>query len=399
MLVFGFGLLDATSFAQEPEPFRGDDGEIDGRDFRYGSDGFLQRFSFDFQPVLDRAWPVAEEGFRGTAGSISSGEFYSEQHFRWRPRLDEDWFFDLRYRRQEDFDSRYDRILTGLGRRWGESGWSSTILANVVAEKPGIDTQFETAWSSARGDRARFGLVLVDLPHDKSDEFEYDEQPLTLFAEGGAWLADSLWVDAWTNLNLPLRRTELDDGFDFTYEQYTAGLDWTYHHADGWSVGQSFEGLFGQRSRRTFDGDLTEEQRFSRRHWTSRLWFRRDLSPDVTLDCGLRRFALDERDRRPFASDDARDLVRREWILDVAVSWRYSRRATFAPHLFIAATDNEEQAPYDPMGIDDRDEDFLAKINLPLVIHFDRGLLSLNPSFTLHEPSFGGGNVQIQIPF
>lgn len=423
--------VPAWSFPYEaqPEPFRGEDGEIDGRRFRYASDGFLQRFSFALSPLArsNRPRRVGEEGsvdpggesaerpipralsglvFRGTAGSISSDEFYSEQELFWRPRLDDRFFFDLRYQRQEDFDSRYDRVLTGLGVEWAP-GWSTTILSEVVAEKPGIDVQLESAWRrESTGEYVRAALVLVDVANAKSDEFEYEDDPYTVFLDGRWSVSESLTVATWGNYNARLRRSEFVDGneggFDFVYDQVSAGGRLEFRLSDEWRLGQSVEGLFSQRSRRVdlnSGASLTTEQRFSRRHVTARTSLRRDWGDGQRFEAGLRYFKLSERDRRPFDEVNSIDLIRRETIVDVGMTWRLSPRVAFAPTLFLAMTDNEEQAPYDPSGIDDRDEDFLAKINPIFFITFESGTIAINPSFLLHEPKFGGGNVQIELRF
>ena len=71
----------------------------------------------------------------------------------------------------------------------------------------------------------------------------------------------------------------------------------------------------------------------------------------------------------------------------------------FAPSLFAALTDNDEKATYDADGLRDRDEDVLLKLNLPLLARWGKATFEFNPTVLLHEMSFGGGNVQLRIPF
>ena len=123
----------------EPEPFRRE--EQDDRSFDYDKQSFIDRFSYRFDLNSYREWEKYREGFRISAGSISSDEMYVASQFQKKWFLD-DWLFTtLRYRRDEDFDSRFDRVLLGVGLQ-GFAHCSFTTLADVVQEKEDIDLHF-----------------------------------------------------------------------------------------------------------------------------------------------------------------------------------------------------------------------------------------------------------------
>ena len=394
------GLVEAQFFGTpEPEPFRGED-EIDGRDFDYNEESFLHRFTFRFRPAAVRDWRRTREGFRGTVGSIRSDEFYVFEEFRKTLSLDGPLYFAVRHKRDEDFDSRYDRTLAGMGVTFAEN-WHASLFSEIVGEKEVIDLHLELAWHLGveRGVRAAFVPVDV-LFNSKTDGLrEYERRPFTFFIEGAWRFNDDLEVSGWVNYNSPLRLELLDRGFDFTYDQLASGIEGSMSLTDRLQLAVAIRGETGHRDRRVAAATDPDERRLSRHNFSATVEASYDIDPALDLWFGFRHFRLTERDERPRNVALSGTLRRRENMFFAGVVWRAHPRAILWPGVYLDVIDNRDDFPLDALR-NDSDEGLVGKLTCPVEFRIgEHATLTVNPTLLLHELRFGGGNIQVQIPF
>ncbi|WP_290650809.1 hypothetical protein, partial [Aquisalimonas sp.] len=80
------------------------------------------------------------------------------------------------------------------------------------------------------------------------------------------------------------------------------------------------------------------------------------------------------------------------------VTWRFNERMQFAPGVFLNYADIRKRED----GEVDDARGLYSKLTLPLQITVDQargGHITLNPTARLHRIAFGGGNVQVYLPF
>lgn len=380
----------------DPEPFRRGD-EIDGRDVEYEEETFLHRFSYRFRPARERDWSETSEGFRGTAGSVRSDELFVAHELRKTIALDDPLSFVLRHSRNEDFDGRYDRTLTGVSLRFAD-GWHGTVLAEVVGSKEDIDLHLEVAYVEG-GSGFRAVLIPVDFTFDgKSDSGSYDVAPYTGYLEGRWRSDDGTEVWAWVNANPHTALVDEVDDFRFSYDNYSAEVNIRSPIADGWRIWLSAGGEIGERDL-VNDLPAPSDRDFSRKHLQCTAQIEREVSPDVSYWIGARYFRLDERDRRPTDPTLDSTLSFRESMLYSGVAFRVTERLVLWPSVYLEYVDDEEDFPLEP-ALASRDEGFVGKLTFPAEFSVGRGAtITVNAGILLHEVRFGGGNVQVQIPF
>ncbi|MEM7262879.1 MAG: hypothetical protein AAF488_12880 [Planctomycetota bacterium] len=389
----------AGATSQDPTPYRADDGQIFGRDFNYTDDSFLVRGLYRFHPESEEEWALDREGLRAFAGSVSSDEFYTFQQVRGRYDVDAPLFFEFRYLRDEDFDSRYSSALFGVGADIGR-GWSAALLAEVLPEKSGIDVQPEIRWTDGTGNEFRAAAIAVDAVFDdKSDEGEYTQRAWTFFAEGSRRLGERCRLTTWVNWNPQSERRFDADAFHHNYRSLRGGARFTWAWNADWVAVASGQGELTQSSLRYIDTTDTRDRRLSRRHFRTEIELRRKLDDVFTVWAGARYFRLSEKDRRP------RDVVldgtihRSETTVFAGVDWRLHPRVLFWPGVYVDAISNREDFPNSP-GRDDTDRGYLTAISFPFLVDIGKGAhLSAQASVLAHALEFGGGSIHLSIPF
>lgn len=331
-------------YSRPADPFRGDD-EILGREFEYNALSFLHRFSYSFRPETVRRWNGNPQGYRGTGGSVTSEEFYVVQEFAKTFRVDGPFLFDFQYRRAEDFDGTYDRVLLGGGVELGK-GWSTLLRGDVVQSKEEVDLHVETRWESVGGSRARFGVVVVDWFFNTKapDSRRYSTRPFTYFASG-LWVGPKGQVEGWLNYNAPLRQERPLEGFDFTYDQLSGGFSATQSLSDAWSVHAFARGERGTRGYRGSEPGFIREGDFDREATDARVEVMHTPNATFRTWVGVRYFRLSEKDTRPNAAESEQDLLRRESMMYGGVGWRLGDRFLLWPTLYLQNLDNESSAP------------------------------------------------------
>lgn len=390
-----------TTRAQEPNPLRRED-VIDGRDFEYNEISFLHRFTYRPRTDLQWAWIRDPSGFRVTAGSVRSDELYLDLLLRKRWALDERFFFEFRQEVAEDFDGNFARTIAGAGLNLG-LGWSAAVLAELDGTKENIDTHLELTWNGGTGRRLRIAAVAPDTSFNektKANE-EYSRNPYTIFLEG-LWTTEAgVSGQGWVNWNTTTRLDRPGEGYDFTYRALQGGVralvPWRQ-----WKF--TAEGRFerGRNERIPIDfanATDVQQRQISRRHAEARLELNREISEHWDGWVGYRYFHWLERERRPQDLTNDRRITRRESMLYAGVTWRIRDHIVFWPGLYLDFVDNRETYDFNPAR-NDPEDGLVAKLALPIEILFKKGArLTINPTIRLDEFKFGGGNLQLQVPF
>ncbi len=381
-----------------PEPFRRD--RVEGREFDYNAESFLHRFSFEPKPALQGHPGRHTDGLRGLVGSTRSTELYVDMDARMTVDFDTPAFAGYQFRRREDFDGRYDANLFGMGLHVGELRFS--VWGDVLGAKENADVHGELLWAPSAGNHVRLTLVAPDAWYNsKQGDGRYERQPYTYYVEGRWQVLDPLQLYGFVNHNAPTRLREEVQGFRFRDRQDSAGLGFDLQLSEILALGVEVEGLYGTRRRDGLDGPEPADQRQRRQFGLATVELRQWLRDDLKAWYGLRYLHFDERNRQPEAEDGGEILERRESMVYGGVRWRWREQITLAPGVFVNYVDNTERHPADPSR-DDGDRGFYGKLTPAVEVLVDRrrgGTLTFNPSVRLHRAAFGGGNIQVNLPF
>lgn len=427
-------LLLCSALAQieliEPEPFRRDNGQLEGREFDFGRQDFVDRFSYRFDPDVRRTWEQTGEGLRITGGSISTDETYLVSQFKKRWYIDEPVYLLFRFRQDEDLDDDFSRFLYGFGFSFLDN-FNFAAMSNVERDKENIDLQFELSWREfqnkdylpfvnppatpstvepsqvtspqkeetlpeARGSFARLGFIFADFNYNGAAEVgRYTKDPYTIFLEGLFQGTDSSRVHLWLNY-IPQLELELDqEGLDrYQFEQFRAGVRGEIAVSSDslvlWGFkGQTteIEGGAGNLNTRDLDRDF----------FIADLEYRTDLLDGLRGWVGYRYLTLDEKDRRPDAIEGQRLSDRLEHVTHFGVRWRFHERFALRPTMFLTVIDNDDEIG-GPEGRITSDSELLGRILFPLEYYFPRAnaMIVVNPTLEWPGDPFGGLNVQAQ---
>ncbi|MFV8834388.1 hypothetical protein [Aquisalimonas sp.] len=400
-VVVGLGAVAVAHHAaadwREPQPFRRD--VVDGRQFDYNTESFLHRFTFEPAPGLNEGARPPRDGVFGTAGSARSDELYTRQEIQLTGEFDGPAYFRYRYRRFEDFDGRYDSNLIGIGSGLGQgSGVTATLYGDVEGAKENVDLHGELAWDGGDGNHLRATVVAPDfIFNDKQGDAEYGRYPFTYYLAGGHRLGEAL-VYGFANYNDNTRLHNHVENFTYRYQQGRAGLGVEVPFADAWEAGLEVEGLYTTRALEDRGDSDLPEQRLRRRHTQVTAELRHAYSPDTAVWGGVRYFRLVARERRPDDPGRVDRQDRLERMAYLGITRRLSERLQLAPGVFVNHADVRERED----GDRDDERGFYAKLTLPLQVTVNQstgGYVALNPTARLHRAAFGGGNVQVYLPF
>ncbi len=382
----------------DPEPFRRD--RLSGREFDYNAESFLHRFSFEPKPALGGFRTLDSNGISTVAGSTRSRELYVRTDAQLELPLDGPAFAGYRFRRDEDFDGRFDQNLVGGGAR--VNGWQASVWGDVVGAKEDVDVHADLRWQGRQGNRIRAGIVAVDaFFNSKQRDGRYREYPYTYFLSGRWRATENLAFYGFSNVNAPVRLEMSTTGLRSDDEQYSGGVGVDLTVAPAVSASVELEGLYGLREQRALEGEVATEQRLRRSHVAVTAELRQRWDGGYRRWIGLRLLHFAENDRRPAAVTETVERERREYTLYGGQRWALGARTTFAPGVFLAFHDITEEYP-DDSDSDGRDVGFYGKFTpaLELVVNERTGgVVTLNPTVRLHRAAFGGGNVQVHLPF
>ncbi|TVR17858.1 MAG: hypothetical protein EA401_00180, partial [Planctomycetota bacterium] len=376
------------------------------------TESFLHRLSFEAQPRLLQQRRLTGNGIEGTAGSTRGSELYVRSHLRLHADLNERWFAEASHRRSEDFDGRYDTLLTGAGVRHHK--WQAALLADVEGAKENIDMHLRLGWQASDDQLLRLSIVGSDVPfNDKQSSATYDRQPYTAHLYGAMQPWEALQVRGFLNLNMPMRLDHPDSGMRSEDEGIAAGISAHLSLGDQWHMAMSLEGRY--RLRHSWLDDIPDdpmdtqfpEQRLRRNNLVAKGEVGTQHHDGSQSWMGMRAFYLKETDRRPSDDSGAEHINRREYTIYAGHRRHIHGHWHAAPSIFLARHDIEIDRPHvdpddDDREVYERDVGFYGKFSPTLeyrVLADRQGVISLIPHFRLHRAAFGGGNVQVFLPF
>lgn len=392
-------LLVLAGGARGQSPFRLD--EIDGRDYEFNTDYFLNVFSFRYPLPWRQAWREARNGFRGLAGSIRTDEFYIFQEMKLNYDLDANHRFRFFQEQKEDFDSRYRRIEIGLQRKILHPGpVRAGIFIEALADKVENDVGFEVTYGDHPTGIGRIAFTLVDVLYNKKGEEprRYSRFPYTLDVEGWVPIGERLVLGGGIHHNFPLRLKLRDRGMHFTYRKNYSEIFLEYRltrrsilSLRGWIE----DSLIG---RNFFTG--TSDRDLDRFAHFGEIEYRHRFDSGTEVFGGLWTFGLSEENRAPLEPTQAVSLLRREEYLFAGTAWPLPRGFTLHPMVMLGWTNNVERFPVDSNRKIDKDRGVQSKVNLGFEYTFSpKASLIVNPTFDLDHLRFGGGLAQFQLVF
>ncbi len=377
-----------------PHPWRRE-ALLEGRPFQFRDKSFLQRFSF--RHLSEEPGPNAD-GVRGSVGSVTSKRALSEIRFRKTFPFDRGGrAFTLAMERGDDFDGFYDRQLVGFSQQLSEN-WQISARGDVQGDKANSDVYFQTRWQAGPDRLIEAAAILPDAYfNDKSSgSIEYEQRPWTFFARARMPLSSRVTVETSVNHSPRAvvndqRGTGLRAGGKST--RAAGSISW---QSPQWRARLSAR---GERTERDFvfsGGGRDEFRRIFHQAGFTLTRTAHQLEPTL----GVQHFYLDEEGFFGTASNARGQLHRSEPLVHGSLRMNTGERHYLRPELLISRPDYEQIVT----GGHWRDRDvkgWLAKINLPWryeVNREDGAILTIAPSLELHDPGFGGGNVQLHWP-
>lgn len=385
--------------AEEPQPFRRD--VVDGRDFEYNDQSFIHRFSYRYRPGWQRQWDYEQQGFIITAGSTRSDELYITNQLLKDIPFNERFFGSIRYQRNEDFDSRYDRLLTGMGINLSDQ-WSAGLVATILERKENIDQQWELRWDNQEGDRFRFALVLANLLYNEKvdDDSEYTKRPITYFMDGRIQGEGEKSLYTWINWTPNAQIEFPEQSKQFDYDQIEGGIRTWLPLSETWGLQTGLEGQTGNRNTRALSPQFKDAQNLDRKHFSVLAELSNKFTPATEIFAGMRYFFLSENYDKISNPSESGELKRREPMPYTGVVFNVTDNFIIWPTLYTSILNNKN---YDPKKPEERSESkrVLGKLTIPLEYRFsERASATFNTSFqnTSRGP-FGGWNVQFLVYF
>ena len=384
--------------APDPEPFRRED-EIQGRVPRYDKDTFLHRFTYRYFPSDAKVWQKDRQGFRTTIGSVKTNEAYVKMQVNKTIAFDGPAFFSFRFKRDEDFDGRYDRNCVGLGLKLPEN-WSLALFSDIEAEKENADLQFELEKKYKDDSNIRLGFVAVDFTYNhKQDEGRYEKYPFTYFAETNWQPNEGLLLHGFINYNSPVRLDFAEREYNFWYEQLTGGMEITKIFSDKLELFYSFKAEHGTRDRFSTALIADDERHFSRSYYEYTFQATQYLKENLDIWTGVRFLSFLERDKRPLNPELEHNERRREEMLYTGITWRLNEKTVFRPGIYLNFVNNNIDYPYSAVPYE-KNKGLYSKLALPIDFALsDTAKITFNATFHLDRILFGGLNIQAYFKF
>lgn len=391
--------LHSTTGWSGPEPFRLE--RLDGRQFDYNLESFLQRLSFTEKPIHDMSPLWQQNGWYGTGGSSRGKEFYVDSLLQQKLQFEAPVFAGFRHKRSEDLDGRYDRTLFGVGYQ-ADNAWDLGVWADVSGAKEDMDLQFEANRHFSNGSWLSAAVVLADVTYNSKTygDNRYQRSPVTLYAAAGQQYQQQQ-LSGFINLNLQTRYQEAAAEQLFSDEQYSAGLNWQSRLSINTELAVQAQGLYGRRSMQQLQLGLHESDWLMRRRFQQlNVELRQANSGLRPLTYGLQANRLQELDSR-FAAGQRAAENRRELFSYIATEHALQGNWLAKPVFYVgyaSARSEFRQQGDEPL----RDNGWLAKISPNFIWQLSAqtgAYVVINPTVKLHNLQFGGGNVQVFMPF
>lgn len=398
-LILSSSMVQASLGWSGPEPFRLE--RLEGRQFDYNLESFLQRLSFTEQPIHDVTPLWQQNGWYGTGGSSRGKEFYVHSLLQQKLEFEAPIFAGFRHKRSEDLDGRYDRTLFGVGYQPNKD-WDLGVWADVSGAKEEMDLQLEANRSFADGSWLTGAVVLVDVFYNSKTygDNSYQRKPVTLYVAGGQhWQQQQL--SGFINVNLQTRYEDAVALQLFSDEQYAVGLNWQTALTANTELAIQGQGLYGRRSQQAQQTtDVDSDWLLRRRFQQINIELRQLTASVKPLTFGLQVNRLNEQDSR-YANGERAAEYRREVFSYLATEHALTDNWLLRP-IFYAGYANVRSEfrrhSDEPLA----DNGWLAKISPNFIWQLSAqtgAYVVLNPSVKLHNLQFGGGNIQVFIPF
>ncbi|MGM0768743.1 MAG: hypothetical protein ACQEV6_12005 [Pseudomonadota bacterium] len=380
-----------------PHPWR-QEAVVEGRDETYNTERFLHLLTFRHSQALPG--PL-DNGVRGTGGSVSSRRLYLDFRFRQDFGFQGDrQGFLLDIQRSEDLDGAYQRQLVGFRHNLTDDTelW---LQGDVFADKSQSDVYFSARHYLGPQHWLHASWILPDAYfNDKTDSGdELARKPQSFFAQwhsGNDTAAPALGTTVSMTYSPPSELNSRTENLVVENENLKAAIshsrrsahwlwrleisgEWTRRHYQ--LNGQQLAGPIGfDRDHLLVDARITD----SRRRFQPRL--------------GASYLVLEESGFFGRALNDAGEVSRREPTIYTDLTLPLSARTTLSPGLYLSKPDISEQYL---RNRDRRETDFTGKLTLPFKLRLSENedaVLTLNPTFYLHQFGFGGGNLQLHWP-
>lgn len=382
----------------DPTPFRRD--VFEGRDFVYDNLSFLHRLTYSPMPWLGRRDPLPENQFEGTVGSTRQDEFYARMLLRAHVAMDGPFFAGYRFRRDEDFDGRFDQSLIGLGVE--SHGVRISIWGDIVGDKAANDLHADISYTHENGNRIRFAWVAPDaFFNQKSSDATYSVTPYTYYVQGRKMFTPKVALEGFAQIH-PMAQLEEDIGLISRNRERSGGLSLTFPLREHLTMEMYLEGSRTRRSRVATGAPMPRELDLTRNFNSRGLELRRDTGNDREQWLGLRLFKLKETDHRPNLPDLDALRDREEFTIYLGQRLPLSDRIDFLPTVFLAHHDVTDHFPRKETDSGQRVTGFVGKFAPALDVTFNETTgahMTFNLTTRLHRAAFGGGNVQVVFPF
>ncbi|MCG7198301.1 hypothetical protein MD273_01045 [Marinobacter pelagius] len=392
VLLPDIGAADTAHIAQ---PWRAE-AVVEGRDETYNEERFLNELTFRHSQPRPNA---VSNGIRGTGGSVGSRRLYYDFRFRqdFGFRENRNGFL-LDIQRSEDLDGAYQRQLVGFRQAIAENTelW---LQGDVYSDKSLSDIYFsarhhldETSW-------LHVSWILPDAyfnsKTDSPDEFE--TVPHSWFLQwhrGGA--GPGLGTTVSMTLTPASSFISRQENLQVDSESVSAAFTHRQQVAD-WQITLELDGERTRRHYRLFADGESQTTGFDRNHLrllAGATWTGHRLKPGF----GIAYLDLKEQGFFGRALNDEGRIRRSEPTAFGEFSLPLTSGLSLRPALYLGHAHLrqtfEEQS-------DKHFDGFIGKLALPFEMMLSRedgAVLTLNPTFYLHESEFGGGNLQLHWP-
>ncbi|MBM4060297.1 MAG: hypothetical protein FJ265_04240 [Planctomycetes bacterium] len=370
----------------------GDDTESVRRDFRQGTEYFLDRFAYVVAPPWwDPRLERFADRFDYRFGSTSTTQFTIEGALDLGRELGDGFGFRYHFLQGEHRDARFLRHAIDLEYALAAE---TAVFAQIepFADKSQIDVSLG-AWFLRRGDSAlRVMLTAVDWSNDKSRTADYGQDPYGVQLAGAFGDPGALRIAFDLAGQLPFSVRRRGDGGRFAMQRWIGSVQaqWCVDRDD--RVLAAVESEWTDKELRAGPGGADED--FDRTfHQVLLEWWRDGGSP---WSAGLLHTFHDEDGVRP--ADPAQDLRtrRREWFAIGRLHVPARGKLSFEPQVFAGWVQDRYRD-----GSEDRDrERFEGKVAWNARWDFSpRAWLVLVVTTQLDELAFGGGGAQFVARF
>lgn len=381
----------------EPHPARRE-ALLDGRDFDYNRQAFLNRLSYRYLLTHPRS---GEDGFRGTGGSVSSTEMFTDIFFQQTLTGDDGQNqILLRFHRFEDFDGYDDRMEVGLG-RYVRPFWRLAVVGDVHANKEKTDIYLESRLEEGDNRLLRLAYIMPDNYYNakvKDDNLRYARKPETWFLHyrenhAPGWIAEiavnlsprSRFVDSYRGINASGKQTRLMGGGSVPVNNWLLRLSYAEEWADRDFVFDQAKPpplAYFKRSMR----ELVFELHSDAINWAPRL--------------GMRHLHLNEDGWFGANSNRSGSINRREITAFAGITIPVTENSCFEPIIYAGPAYIRHHF-IDDTHKNRHEDGLIGKLTVPWRHTFNResgANLTVSLSTHLHKSSFGGGAIQVQWP-